>query len=119
MAFMSYNINICFDSDGRVEILLGKLLHYGFSIRHPCRQDWKCDKLTEKHFNAMENLLHLFFACTAKSTFEDTAISTLCHKGFCTESGQCITGADVTFLTLVCGTAFFYRQQHRHVHTVL
>lgn len=42
---MSYNINICFDLLGRVEILLGKLLHYGFSIRHPCRQDWKYDKL--------------------------------------------------------------------------
>lgn len=46
--FTSYNINICFDLVGRVEILLGKLLHYGFSIRHPRRQNWKCDKLTER-----------------------------------------------------------------------
>lgn len=61
---MSYNINTYFDLVGRVEVLLGKFIHYGFSIiRQPHRQDWKCDKLTERNILMLwkENLVHLFF----------------------------------------------------------
>lgn len=76
---MSYNINTCFDLVGRVEVLLGKFIHYGFSIiRHPHRQDWKCDKLTERNILKLWKTYCIsFFAYTAKSTFEDMAISTV------------------------------------------
>lgn len=63
MPFTSYNINICFDLVGRVEILLGKLLHYGFSIRHPCRQAWKYDKLTERNILMLWKTYCISFFC--------------------------------------------------------
>lgn len=45
---MSYNINICFNLFGRVEILFGKLLHSSSSICHPYRQDCKRNRLTQR-----------------------------------------------------------------------
>ena len=111
MPFMCSNINICLDLAARVEILLGKLLFWGFSICHPCRLNWKCDKVMKRNIlNVLENLLHpsSFFPNTAKGTFKDTAISTICQKRFCRfESGNCITTADRIYLILACRSAFF------------
>ena len=76
---MSYNINICLVFVGWVEFPLGKLLHYGFSIHHPSRQSWKCDREIS---NVMVKLLHLFFAYTAKGIFKDMAILHSVRKDF-------------------------------------
>lgn len=73
---------------------------------------------SEQHFNVMEDLLH-FFAYTAKRTFEDMVIYMLCQKRFCSMSGEIITAADVTVLTPVYGTTFFYMEQHRYMPTLL
>lgn len=63
MQFMYYSINVSCALVGRVEILLGKLPHYGFSIHHLRRQKWKWETLWEKHFKV--TVTHLLFACIA------------------------------------------------------